>query len=158
MSATGMMFKQSQANPSIGWNAHRRAHTAITSQVNSTLSTKTSSQEGKAAEDNSHDPLKWTKLNAQNRRMSNEQEQSTPLLSTPKGIQNYLETSLRTSARGRLRWTQMLVTNFPFWYSLHGARSTQHAAKWFSVRERLHIIPPLMYFAQLRLSILREQQ
>jgi len=53
-----MMFKQFQANPSTGWNVHRRAYTTITSQVNSTLSTKAPRQEGKAAEDNSHDPLK----------------------------------------------------------------------------------------------------
>jgi len=58
VSATGMMFKKFQANLSTGWNVHRRAYTTITSQVNSTLSTKTTRKEGKAAEDNSHDPLK----------------------------------------------------------------------------------------------------
>ena len=123
VSATGMMFKQFHANPSTGWNVHRKAYTKIMSQVNSALSAKTSRQEGKATEDNNHDPLKLIKLNDQNCSISNEQEPSTPLLSAPKGIQNYLEASLRTSAKGRLGGTQMLVTNLPFCYSLHGARS-----------------------------------
>jgi len=123
--STGRMFKKFQANPSTGWNVHRRAHTTIMSQVHSTLSSKTSRQEGKVTEDNSHDPLKLTKLNDQNCSMSNEQEPSTPLLSTPKGIQNYLEASLRTSARGRLGGTQMLVTKSPI--LTFASRSTQQS-------------------------------
>jgi hypothetical protein len=100
-------------------------YTTLMSQVNSTLSPKTSRQEGRTTEDNSHDPLKWTKVNDQNCSMSSEQEPSTPLLSTPKGMQNYLEPSLRTSAGGRLGGTQMLVTKSPI--LIFASRSTQQS-------------------------------
>ena len=125
VSATGKMFKQFQENPSNGRNVHRRAFTTIMPQVNSTLSATTSRQEGKATDDNSHDPLKWTKANDQNCSMSNEREPSTPLLSTPKGIQSYLQASLRTSAKGRLGGTQMLVTKSPI--LIFASRSTQQS-------------------------------
>jgi len=123
--ARGMMFTQFQPNPPTGWNVHRRAYTTLVSQVNTTLSPKTSRQEGKATEDNSHNPLKWTKVNDKNCSMSSEQEPSTPLLSTPKGIQYYLEPSLQTSARGKLGGTQMLVTKSPI--LIFASRSTQQS-------------------------------
>jgi hypothetical protein len=125
LSAIGMMFTQFKANPPTGWNVQGREYTTLMSQVNSTLSPKTSRQEGKATEDNSHDPLKRTKVNDQNCSMSSEQEPSTPLLSTPKGIQNYLEPSLQTSARGKLGGTQMLVTKSHI--LIFASRSTQQS-------------------------------